>query len=402
MIFTYQATTKEGETKEGTIEAPNQNLAISSLQARGLIILDIKGDSDGGLLARLATFGRKVKTKDIVFLSRQIATLFEAKVSALSTFRLMASETENPVIRRALTEVTDDIKGGMSISEALGRHPRVFSDFYVNMVASGEESGKLSENFSYLAEYLERSYELASKARNALIYPALVVVSFVGVVILMMVFVIPRLSEILEEVGGELPIYTRVVIGASDFVVNYGLFLFILIVAVAVFLRRYIATKMGSMSFDRFKLAVPYIGNLYKKIFLSRVADNLSTMVTSGIPMMKALETTAKVVDNKVYQEILLDATEAIKGGSAVSSVFYRYPEVPNIMVQMIKVGEESGKLGFILQTLARFYRREVDNEIATLVDLIEPALIVVLGLMVGFLLTAVLLPIYNLASSLT
>ena len=401
MIFNYQATTQAGEAQDGTIEAPNQNLAISSLQRRGLIIIDIKAEGEGGWFSKVLNFGGHVKTKDVVLLSRQIATLFEAKVSALSTFRLMASEADNPTLRTTLTAVTDDIKGGLPISQAMAKHPKVFSDFYVHMVEAGEESGKMAENFTFLADYLERSYELTSKAKNALIYPAFIVVTFVLVIILMMVFVIPKLSEILIETGQELPIYTKVVIWISNFFLNYGLIALFLGAITAVIIRRYLVTMAGKTGLSRFKINVPYVGRLYRKIYLSRIADNLSTMLTSGISMVRALEITSSVAGNEVYENILMEASESIKSGSQISAVFYKYPEIPNIMVQMIKVGEESGKLGFILQTLSRFYKREVDNEIRTLVDLIEPAMIVLLGVMVGFLLTSVLLPIYNLAQGI-
>jgi len=400
MIFNYQATNKDGQEQTGTVEAPNVNLAIASLQRRGLIIVDIVAEGAGSWLTRLLSSSR-VKTKDVVMLSRQIATLFEAKVSAIRIFRMLAAESENPNLRRVLTEITDDIKAGMPISDALGKHPKVFSDFYVHMVAAGEESGKISDNFNYLADYLERAYELSSKARNALIYPAFIILSFVGVMILMLTFVIPRLTDILKETGQVIPIYTKIVIGVSDFFVNYGIFLFILLVILAVFTTRYIKTAVGKTSLSRFKLAVPYIGNLYRKIYLSRIADNLSTMLTSGISMVRAIEITSEVVDNEVYRGILIEAGANLKSGSLISAVMYKYHEIPTIMVQMMKVGEETGKLGFVLQTLSRFYRREVENEIKTLVDLIEPAMIVVLGVMVGILLTSVLMPIYNLAQGI-
>ena len=400
MIFNYQATNKEGLVQNGTVDAPNVNLAIASLQRRGLIIVDIIPEGTGSFLSRNITGGR-VKIKDVVIMSRQIATLFEAKVSALATFRMLASESENPTLSRILTEVTDDIKSGTPISQAMAKHPKAFSNFYVHMVEAGEESGKISDNFNYLADYLERSYEMVSKAKNALIYPIFIIISFVAVMILMLTFVIPKLTAILVETGQQIPIYTRIVIGASDLVRNYGIFLFILIAILIVFLRRYMMTVAGGESVSRFKLGIPYVGNLYRKIYLSRIADNLSTMLTSGISMVRALEITAEVVDNAVYKQTLTEASISLKSGNLISSIMYKYAEIPNIMVQMMKVGEESGKLGFVLDTLARFYRREVDNEIKTLVDLIEPAMIVLLGLMVGVLLTSVLLPIYNLAEGI-
>jgi len=403
MLFNYRATTKEGVEQKGSIDAPNEDIAISSLQRRGLVILNIdKAGERKGLLGRSITLFSRVKNRDIVLLSRQIATLFEAKVSVLVTFRLLASESGNQILREALMQVTDDIKGGLPISAAMAKHPDIFSDFYVSMVKSGEESGKLSEAFNYLADHLERSYELVTKAKNALVYPAFIVVTFIVVMILMMVFVIPKLSDILIETGQELPIYTKIIVGLSDFFVDYGVLLAILAGALVLFLSRYLPTAAGNSALSRFKISIPYMGRLYKKLYLARIADNLNTMITSGISMVKAVEVTAEVVDNEVYKELLLKSAQAIKTGESVSSAMTKYPnEIPSIMVQMIKVGEESGRLGFVLDTLARFYRREVNNEVDTLVGLIEPILIVALALMVGVLLTSVLVPIYNVASGI-
>lgn len=403
MLFNYRATTKDGVERNGSIDAPNIDIAISSLQRRGLIILKIVNavTAGQGVLGRSIALLSKVKTRDIVLLSRQIATLFEAKVSVLVTFRLLSAEATNPFLREALTAVTDDIKGGLPISSALAKHPDIFSNFYVSMVKAGEESGKLSETFTYLADYLERSYELVTKAKNSLVYPAFIVITFLVVMILMLVFVIPKLSAILAETGQDLPIYTKLVISFSNIFVDYGAILLIVLAAVVLFLVRYLPTAAGRLALSRFKLSVPYIGRLYQKLYLARIADNLNTMITSGISMVRAVEVSAEVVDNEVYRDILLRSATAIKTGEPVSTTFSKHPEIPTIMVQMIKVGEESGKIGFVLDTLARFYRREVNNEVDTLVGLIEPVLIVFLAVGVGVLLTSVLVPIYNIASSI-
>lgn len=398
MLFNYRATTKEGVAQEGSIEAPNQDAAISSLQNRSLIVLHVESAEKKSWLKSEIPLFSGIKSRDVVILSRQISTLFGAKVSVLQTFRLLASESSNPILRQKLTEITDDIKGGIAISEALAKHPDVFSNFYINMVRSGEESGKLSETFEYLADYLDRSYALVSKAKNALIYPIFVILSFGVVMILMLTFVIPRLSEILTETGQDLPIYTRIVVGFSDLIVNYGFILLILLIVVTIVLLRYLPTAAGKMSLSRFQLGIPYVGNLYRKLYLARIADNLNTLVTSGVSMVRALEITADVVGNEVYKEIFLDAAESVRSGNSVSDFLAHRDEIPGIMVQMIKVGEETGKLGFVLDTLAKFYQREVNNEVETLVGLIEPAMIVLLGLGVGLLLTSVLVPIYNVA----
>jgi type IV pilus assembly protein PilC len=401
MLFIYKTVDKDGSEQGGSIEAPNVDLAISSLQRRGLIIVSIKSEDVNKKLSFALPFAKPVKTKEIVMLSRQIATLFEAKVSVLSTFRLLASEAENQFLRNALVEVTDDIKGGIPISAAMAKHPKIFGDFYVNMVRAGEESGKLSEAFTYLADYMDRTYALTSRAQNALIYPAFVVISFIVVMILMVVFVIPRLTAILIETGQELPIYTKVVMGFSNFVTMFGIPILVLIGLGGVYFSRYIKTDTGRLAWSRFKISIPYVGSLYRKLYLARISDNMNTMLSSGISMVRALEITGDVVANEVYHQILIEAAEAIKAGSAISDIFSRYPEIPGVMVQMIKVGEESGRLGFVLDKLSKFYEREVNNEVDTLVGLIEPAMIVVLGIGVGVLLTSVLVPIYNMAEGM-
>ena len=398
MLFRYKATDKDNHTQGGNIDAPNVDLAISSLQRRGLVILDIKAADEVSFIDRVLTH-RRVKNKDIVFLSRQIATLFEAKVSALTSFRLLAGEAPSPTLRHVLTEVADDLNSGVLISIALAKHPDIFSSFYVNMVKAGEESGKMSEAFTYLAGYLERSHELTSKAKNALIYPAFVIISFVVVMILMLVFVIPKLSVILKETGQDLPIYTKVVIGVSDFFVHSWIVILILVGGVGWLLTYYLRTANGRRNLAQFKISIPYLKELYLKLYLSRIADNLSTMLGSGISMVRALEITGEVVGNEIFRDILKETSEGVKGGQSISSIMFKYPEVPTIMIQMMKVGEETGKLGYIMETLSRFYTREVYGAVDTLVDLIEPAMIVILGLGVGFLLVSVLMPIYNLAS---
>lgn len=398
MLFNYKTITKQGINQDGSIDAPNMDLAISSLQKRDLIIMQINPVNERKSWFS-SGFMNRVKVSDIVIMSRQIATLFEAKVSVLSTFRLLATESENPIIREKLGQVTEDIKGGISISDAMSKHPEIFSEFYVSMVRSGEESGKLSEGFNYLADYLDRSYALTSKAKNALVYPAFVVASFLVVMTVMIVFVIPKLGSILADTGQEMPIYTKIVLGFSNFVSSYWYLFILLIGGVVFFLMRYLPTPAGKQSLSRLKLTVPYVGDLYKKLYLSRIADNMDTMITSGVSMVRALEITGDVVDNDIYKDILKKSSVAIKGGSSVSEVFSQHAEIPGIMVQMIRVGEESGRLGYVLGTLASFYRREVDNAVDTLVGLIEPIMIVFLGVAVGVLLTSVLVPIYNVAS---
>lgn len=399
MLYAYEALEQNGNKAKGTIDAVSLNVAIDSLQKRGLIIASIDEAQKEPWYSSFS-IGAKVKPKDIVVLSRQVATLFNASVSALKIFSLIAAETENKHLRRSLVEIADDLQGGSSISKALAKHPDIFTDFYVNMVKAGEESGKLNETFEYLADHIDRNYEVISKARNALIYPAFIVGVFFIVMILMFVVVIPKISVILIESGQTIPVYTQIVFGISNFLLRYGILTLCLLAAAGFMFVRYIRTEVGKKAFSRFKLYVPYVGDLYKKLYLSVIADNLSTMILSGIPMVRAMEITANVVENDTYREILTESAAAVKSGSSLSSAFQQYEEVPGILIQMTKTGEESGELGAILKTMAHFYQREVMNAVDTLVSLIEPVMVVMLGLGVGILLASVLIPIYDIANS--
>ena len=269
------------------------------------------------------------------------------------------------------------------------------------MVKAGEESGKLDETFMYLADYLDRNYEVTSKVKTALIYPAFVIFTFVAVMILMLVVIIPKISVILKDSGQAVPIYTKIVLGISDFFVSYWVLLLIAIIVGGFFLWRYLQTIAGKMAFDDMKISTPIIKNLYSKLYLSRIADNMNTMLISGIPMVRGLDLTSSVVDNLVYKKILEQTVEDVKGGSSVSSALEKHEQIPGIFVQMVRIGEETGQLGNILKTLANFYRREVTNSIDSIVSLIEPAMIVLLGLGVSFLLAAVLVPIYSISGGM-
>lgn len=398
-LFTYRAVDAEGAERKGTIDAVNIDVAITALQRRALIISGIEpAEQKLGAFSRISLFDR-VTNADVVMVSRQVTTLFEAQVSALRAFRLLAAEARTPLLGEKLTAIANDIQSGSTISAALSRHPDVFSAFYVNMVRAGEESGKLDETFAYLADYLDRNYEMTQKAKNALIYPAFIILTFVVVMGLMMTLVIPNLAVLLQEVEQDIPIFTRLIIGLSNFLVHYILLLGVIFAVVGVFLYRFSKTVGGREMLSRARLQIPAIGTIYQKLFLSRVADNLSTMLKSGVQILRGLEITGSVVGDPIYERVLAAAASDVKAGLPVSEAFRKHPEIPGIVVAMLKIGEETGNMGSILETMARFYRREVNNAVDTLVGLIEPIMIVVLAVGIAVLLAAVLLPIYNLAS---
>jgi len=401
MLFKYKAVDDKGINKEGEIDASNRDMAISALQRRGLVVISIVDQEEKKSLFDMSFF-EKVAMKDIVILSRQISTLFEAQVSALKIFAMLSSNSENKLLGKKLAQIGDDLQSGLSISGALAKHPDVFSDFYINMVKSGEETGKLTQTFAHLADYLDRQYSLTSKTRNALIYPAFVIVTFFVVMGLMFVVVIPKISSIILSTGQEVQLYTKIVIALSDFFVRYGFIVIIAVVLLGIWVWRLSMTEKGQVYLDRIKLTVPAVGNLFKKLYLSRISDNLDTMLTSGIPIIRSLDLTAEVVGSRIYKDIMKKVVEDVKAGSSLSAAFEKYPEqMPGILVQMVKVGEETGSLGQILKTLGDFYKREVDDAIDTLVGMIEPIMIVVLGLGVGILLVSVLMPIYNMTGSM-
>ena len=401
MLFNYKALNQAGSEETGSIDAINIDVAINSLQRRNFVIETIVPENSGSLLNQISLMFERVSLKDLVMFSSQVSILFNSHVSVLRIFRLLADGADNPTLGRTLNEVADDIQGGESLSGALGKHPAVFSEFYINMVKAGEESGKLSETFQYLASYMERSYSLVSKTKNALMYPAFVVATFIGVMVLMLIVVIPKLSAVLIEGGQAVPLYTQIVINLSNFTVNYGLFVLIFLIIGGLILWK-VGLPGGKKGWSNFKLKVPILGKLYTKMYLSRIADNLDTMLASGVPMLRSIEITGKVVGDETYAAILLDAGEKVKAGSPLSDAFSDRPEIPAIMVQMVKVGEETGELSTILKTLAVFYKRETDNMVDTLVGLIEPMMIVLLAVGVGFLLASVLIPIYNITGNIS
>lgn len=402
MLFNYEAITNTGEKKIGSVDAASKDLAIVAIQRRGYIVSSIQENTAKKYIFDIAFFGnKKVSMKDIVIMSRQMSTLFESQVAALKAFNLLSENTENKVLAKILDEVAEDIKSGVYISVALSKHKEVFSDFYVNMVKSGEESGKLTQTFSYLADYLDRQYQLTSKTKNALIYPGFVIGVFFVVMTLMFTFIVPKLSVMINESGMEIPFFTKIIMKISELYINYGIFLLIALIALVVYVIHFSRTPRGKMYFDRLKISLPIFRNIYSKLYLSRISDNMDTMLSSSIPIVRSIELTSAVVENLVFEAVLKDIAESVKNGSSLSDAFSKHKEIPSIMSGMIRVGEETGSLGNILKTLGHFYSREVNDAIDTMVSLIEPIMIVMLGLGVGVLLSSILMPIYNMAGGI-
>lgn len=404
MLFHYTAISGDGTKTEADIEANLRDDAIMLLQKKGLTIVSIneKEVPTGIDFSNLQIFKPKIKQKDIVIFSRQIATLFEAGVSALKGFRLLATENENKALKEQLMHVADDIESGVSLSEALSRRPSLFSSFYINMVKAGEESGKLNDAFLYLADYMDRDYELRQKIKKALTYPSFVVGTFVIIMVAMFTFVIPKMASLFADQGTELPTITKIVLAISSIFVKYWSISLPVIVVGGWLAYRWARTQEGKQILDEVFTKVPVFKTLFQRIFLQRLADNMNTMLSSGVPIVHSIEITADIMDNTVYKALLKRVSQKVQTGTAFSKALYEEPLVPNILVQMVHIGEETGELGYILKNLASFYRRELDTAIDNVIGLIEPAMIVGLGLGVGILVSSVLLPMYSLSSAIS
>lgn len=406
MIFHYTSLNNNGNKEEGDLEATSLDNAILILQKKGITtLLEVKektNKQDNAIALLAAKFTKQsIKSKDVVMFSRQVATLFEAGVSALRAFRLLAQENENKTLQGEILGVADDIETGISLSEALSKRPELFSNFYVNMVKAGEESGKLNEVFLFLADYLDRNYELNLKIKKALTYPGFVIGTFFVIMIAMLTFVVPKMAKMFAEEGAELPLVTRIVLFASDLFVKYGPITFPLMGVVGFFAYRWSKTEDGAYIVDDTMLKLPVLKNLMQKIFLQRMSDNMNTMLSNGVPIVKSIDITASVIENRVHKQLLRRVSEKVQTGKSFSKALYEEPLVPNILVQMVHIGEETGELGYILKNLALFYRRELDNAIDSMIGLIEPAMIVSLGLGVGILVSAILLPMYSLTEAI-
>lgn len=400
MQFNYTARTQEGEIQEGTVEAVSREAAIDILQRHNLVIINIAAPAEVPFYVKPVKIFERVAQKEIVIFSRALSALFEAKVPMVEALRTLHEQTANPALKDVIFAVAADVEGGSSLSKAMIKHPAVFSHLYVSMIKSGETSGKLEEVLAYLADHLEREYAISSRAKGAMMYPLFILGTFVMVGAAMFIWVIPQLENILKESGGKLPFITLLVLGISTFIRSWIWLILILLAVAGVLFWRWTATYEGRYRWDSVKIRVPVFGPIWQKIYLARFASNLSTLITGGLPITQALAVTAEVVGNELYKRIILEAQDAVKTGEMISTVLKRYGAIPPMVTQMVAIGEKTGKVDQVLKSVASFYQRDVNTALETMVQLIEPILIVALGLMVGILVAAVLLPIYNIATS--
>lgn len=399
MQFKYQAKDSAGRLREGIVVSEDQNRAEQLLSENGLVILSLQ-IHEQSIWEKLWPFGKRVAGKDMVLFSRQLSTLIGAQVPILQALRILQVQTENARLKVVLTETIGAVESGDSLSLSLSRHPEVFDTVYISVVHSGELSGSMDRSLNYLADQLEKNYDLAAKVRGAMTYPIFVVCAVIGIGSFMFLFVMPNLVSTLTEQGNTLPAITVWLIAFTNFFQHFWWLVFLILIGLVVGIRYAANTEQGGYYLDRAKISVPIIGKIFTKIYLARFSRNLATLIVGGIPIIRSLQTVAELVNNRIYRTIILEAANKLATGKSIAEAFQGHKEIPVIVTQMIQVGEQSATLTNILGKLADYYEKEVDAAIGSLSSLIEPIIILVLGGAVGILVAGILLPIYNLGSS--
>jgi type IV pilus assembly protein PilC len=400
MKFTYKARDKDGQLKAGEVIASDEGRAELLLEENGLVVISL-AEKQEDILAQINPFGHSVSNKDLVMYSRQLATLISARVPILQALRILDEQLSSKYLHEITQKIISYIENGESLSVAMARHGNVFNNVYVSMVKSGEASGSLDKSLVYLADQLEKDYELLAKVKTAMTYPVFVLVALVVIMGLMFKFVMPNLTSVLVEQGGTLPPISVFLVNFTTFFNAYWWAVILVLAGIVLGLRFYASRPLGKRQIDILKLRFPIIGDIFQKIYLARFSRNLSTLTQGGIPIIKALEIVSEVIGNTVYRDILLETISNVTAGKTISEGLSGHKrEFPNIVTQMVKVGEQTAKLDDILGKLASFYEKEVDAKISTLTTLLEPIIMIILGIGVGVLVAGILMPIYNLAGT--
>jgi type IV pilus assembly protein PilC len=401
MKFNYQARTREGALKIGQVEASSHEAALEVLQRAGLYVTFLEEEKKKSFWEKEVKIFQKIGRQDLVLFTRQLAILLFSQTPPVEALHTLASQIEKEDFKEKILKIASEIESGKSFSAALAAFPKIFSNFYISVVKSGELSGNLPGAFNTLADYLERESEIVGKAKSALLYPSIILVTMIIMLTLMLFFVFPELEKVFAESGRELPALTSAVLKAAAFLRQFGWVIVLGVFAFLFFGGRYLQTSEGKIVFDRFLLKLPIVRTILRKIYLSRFSHNLGTLITSGLPIALALEISGQVVGNSVYWNIVLRARDAVRRGESISATLKRYPkEFPPIFSQMVFVGERTGRLDETLVRISNFYKKEVDLALDRLVSTLEPILIVFLGLVVVLVVLTVLLPIYQFGFS--
>ncbi len=397
MLFSYIAKNQHGDKVKGKVESQSNTQASSILRERGLLIIKLQEiDQEGSFFA---TSFSKVKQDDIVNMTRQLSTMITAGLSLIDALSLLQDQSK-PAMRKIISQLLKDIEGGSTFAQALEEHEE-FSRIYIHLVRAGEAAGVLDEVLKRLAENLEKQKEFRGKVRGALIYPAIVVTAMVVVVAVMMIFVIPKLSEMYKDFGADLPFMTQLLIGISTFFSKFWYVIAVVIAGGIFLLRSWKKTETGEKKIDEAILKLPIFGVLKQKIILTEFSRTLSLLLGAGISLLQALDIVRDSIENSIYREALQEATDQVEKGASLSDALSRFKVFPSLIQQMISVGEETGRLDEVLLKVSRYYETESEQAVKALTTAIEPILMIVLGVGVGLLMVAIIMPIYQLTSQL-
>ncbi len=401
--FKWTGKTAKGTVQQGELSAETREDVIASLRRQGIIPTIVAEKKAMAFKLGGIGIGKKIKDRDIIVFTRQFASMYNAGIPIVQGLDIMSKQTENKTLRAIVGQVKSDVESGMTLAEAMKKHPKAFDDLYVNLVASGEAGGVLDSVLQRLAVYIEKAMKLKKKVKGAMIYPTVVLSVAVLVVAIIMIFVIPVFGKVFSDMGVALPLPTRMVIGFSNFLSGIGgLILFFSIIGSIVAFRQYRKTSGGRMATDKLFLKIPVIGELIRKVAVARFSRTLGTLISSGVPIQDGLEISAKSAGNKVVEKVVYEVKRDVASGKTVSEPLARSDVFPPMVVQMISVGESTGSLDQMLSKVADFYDDEVDNTVQNLTVLLEPAMMVFLGVVIGFIVVALYMPIFKLGSVVT
>ena len=392
MLYRYVAKDKTGKNVSATLEAGNENEVVDILHKKGLVVVSINKEKK-----KTSIRTKRVKSEDIVIFSRQLATMIDAGIPLMQALGILAEQIENKNLQKVVVTVRQDIEAGVSLPDALAKHPGAFSELFVNMARAGEASGLLNDILERLANYLEKAAALRRKIRSGLIYPAVVVSMAIIITAVLLLKVVPTFKGIFEILGGELPVPTLILITVSDILRQYFLILVGILILGGYLFKRYISTEKGRYNFDKRLLQLPLFGELFRKVAIAKFSRTFSTLVKSGVQILNALDIVGKTSGNRIIEEAVNNCRQAIREGEPIATPLQNSGVFPPMVTRMISVGEKTGQLENMLSKIADFYEEQVDAAVAGLVSIIEPLVIAFLGIVIGGIVIALFMPIFKI-----
>ena len=397
-VYTYKAKDISGKTVNATLEAQGQAFVVDAIRKKGLTIISIEESVEKKKKGISIAIKKKIKIDDLVVFARQLATMIDAGIPLVQGLDILSEQIEHKEFRNIVSRVRNDVETGSTLSEAIGRHPKVFSQLFINMVRAGESSGMLDDIMDRLAGYLEKSSALQRKISSALVYPAVVICMAFLITLILLLKVIPTFKEIFAGFGAKLPTPTLVLIIISDTLRSYFLLLLGVAVVLGFLISRYVRTEKGRLKFDKLMLDLPVFGILFKKVAVSKFTRTLSTLIKSGVSILAALEIVGKTAGNKVVENAVTDVRASIREGENIATPLAKSGVFPPMVVRMISIGEQTGELEKMLEKISDFYDEQVDSAVAGLTSMIEPLIIAFLGIVIGSIVIAMFMPIFKMS----